>query len=131
MHRRVAQITILAATCLLANKSHVRAQNTACPPRSAVASYDKKPSGPGIEIVDVVFTGSLQLPISDQDQIADSIKQQDYGDSLDGLIDDAVERVKAGWQDRGYKLRENHVNWPFGCACLPWCPWTSDSARLC
>jgi outer membrane protein assembly factor BamA len=97
-----AQITILAATCLLANKSHVRAQSTACPPRSAVASHDKKPSGPRIEIVDVVFTGSLQLPISDQDQIADSIKQQDYGDSLDGLIDDAVERVKAGWQDRGY-----------------------------
>ena len=101
MHHRVAQITILAATCLLANKSHVRAQNTPCPPRSAIASYDKNHAAK-IEIVEVIFSGSLQLPISDQDQIADSIKQQDYGDSLDGLIDDAVERVKAGWRDRGY-----------------------------
>ena len=59
-------------------------------------------SGPRISIVDVTFSGLLQMPTSDQDQIADSIKQHDYGNSLAGLIDDAVERVKAGWQDRGY-----------------------------
>ena len=42
------------------------------------------------------------MPVSDQDQIAASIKRLDYGNSPDGATDDAVERVRAGWQDRGY-----------------------------
>jgi outer membrane protein assembly factor BamA len=101
MRRRVAQIVIFAA-CVLADKSPARAQSTPCPTRSTSASYAIKPSGPKISIVEVNFPGFLQLPISDQDQIADTIKQPDYGDSADGLINDAVERVKTRWQDRGY-----------------------------
>ena len=42
------------------------------------------------------------MPTSDQDQIAASIKHRTYGNSLDGVTDEAVERVKAGWQDHGY-----------------------------
>ncbi len=102
MRRRVAQIVIFTGACLLADESHVRAQSTACPPSSASASDDKGSSGPRISITEVTFSGFLQIPIPDRDRIADSIKQKEYGNSLDGLIDDAVERVKAGWRDRGY-----------------------------
>jgi len=102
MRHRLAQVVIFSGACLLANKPHVQAQSAACPPPSASASDDNQPSGPKVSIAEVTFSGSLQMPISDQDQIADSIKQKDDGNSLDGLIDDAVERVKAGWQNHGY-----------------------------
>jgi len=42
------------------------------------------------------------MPTSEQDQIATSIKQLTHGDSLDGVIDEALERVREGWQDHGY-----------------------------
>lgn len=41
------------------------------------------------------------MPISDQDEIAASIRQQTHGNTL-GIIDEALERVRAGWQNRGY-----------------------------
>jgi outer membrane protein assembly factor BamA len=99
MRRGVAQVVIFAAACLLAGKPHVRAQSAPCPPRSASAADDP---GPEISIAEVTFSGFLQMPISDQDQIAASIKQRTYGSSLDGVTDEAVERVRAGWQDHGY-----------------------------
>jgi outer membrane protein insertion porin family len=102
MRRRFAQIVILTTACLWADKLHLQAQDSGCPTRSASASDDRQPSGPEISIAEVIFSGSLQLPVSDQDQIAASIKRLDYGNSPDGATDDAVERVRAGWQDRGY-----------------------------
>src|SRR5260370_40870327 len=102
MRRRVAQIVMCTGACLFADESHVRAQSTACPPSSASASDDKGSSGPRISITEVTFSGFPQIPIPDRDRIADSIKQKEYGNSLDGLIDDAGGRVKARGNDRGY-----------------------------
>lgn len=70
-------------------------------PVSSASDYDQS-SGPTISIAEVTFSGPLEMPITDQAQIADSIKQQNYRNSSDGLIDDAVDRVKAGWLDHGY-----------------------------
>jgi outer membrane protein insertion porin family len=42
------------------------------------------------------------MPATDQDQIAASLKQRTYTGSLDGVVDEAEERVRAAWQDRGY-----------------------------
>lgn len=102
MRRQIAQVAILAVTCLLPEKLHIQAQD--CPTRFASTSDDGYHSGSKISIAEVTFLGSLQLPVFDQDQIADSIKRQDYGKSLDldGVTDDAVERVRVGWQDHGY-----------------------------
>jgi outer membrane protein insertion porin family len=61
-----------------------------------------QPAGPEISIVDVTFSGSLQIPVDEQQQIANSIKQKIHGTSLDDLTDEALEWVRAGWQDRGY-----------------------------
>jgi outer membrane protein insertion porin family len=107
MRCRRAQIVVLVTTCLLGGNASIRAQSTVstavtatCPALSA--SDDQQPSGPEISIAEVTFGGALQMPISDRDQIASSIKQRTYGQSSDELIDEALERVRAGWQDRGY-----------------------------
>jgi outer membrane protein assembly factor BamA len=102
MRRRFAQIVILATACLLAGKPQVEAQASGCPTRSASASHDRQPFGPETSIAEVTFSGSLQLAVSDQDEIAASIMRQDSGKSPDGATDDAVERVRTGWQDHGY-----------------------------
>ena len=108
MRRRLTQIVIFATTCLLVGKPHVQAQNAvpeiqaerSCAASSA--SDDDQPSGPTISIAEVTFSGSLEMPITDQDQIAASIKQRTSGNSLDKVTNEAVERVKAEWQNRGY-----------------------------
>lgn len=102
MRRRVAQIVIFTAACLFADQARVWAQSAVCPPPSASNSEDTQPSIPEVSIAEVTFSGFLQLPVSEQDQIADSIKRQKHGHSVGGIFDDELERVKAGWQDRGY-----------------------------
>jgi outer membrane protein insertion porin family len=37
-----------------------------------------------------------------QNQIADSVKRETHGTSLNGVTDEALERVRAGWLNRGY-----------------------------
>ena len=99
---RVAQIVVFTVVCLLIRAPSVKAQNANCLPDSASASDNKEPSGPEVSITGVTFSGFIQLPILDQDQIASSIKQQSYGDSVDGVIEEGLERVRAGWQNHGY-----------------------------
>jgi outer membrane protein insertion porin family len=50
----------------------------------------------------VTFSGALQLEASDQEQIVASIKEHTYENSLDDATDEALERVRAGWQNYGY-----------------------------
>lgn len=50
----------------------------------------------------MTFSGFIQMPVSDQDDIASAIERNEHGSDLDGLVEEALERVKAGWQDRGY-----------------------------
>jgi hypothetical protein len=112
MRCRPVQIVALATTCLLAGKASAHAQSTVslpvtvtCPALSALDEQqpdDQQPSRREISIAAVKFSGALQMPISDQDIIASSIKLQTHGDSVDGVTDEALERVRAGWQDRGY-----------------------------
>lgn len=112
MRCRLAHIVTLAA-CLCAEKSSIHAQSSAStagsgirnegrPCQASTAPDDRLPSGPQISITEVTFSGALQLPNADQDRIADEIKQRTYGDSLDGVTNEALERVRAGWQNRGF-----------------------------
>ena len=104
MRCRFAQVVVFATACLLVSRQHVDAQSndlTASCPDTAASEY-KQPSVPEISIAEVTFSGSLQMPISDQEQIADSVKQTTAGNSLEGVTEEGLERVRAGWQDRGY-----------------------------
>jgi outer membrane protein insertion porin family len=42
------------------------------------------------------------MPVSDQQQIAKSVKQKASGGPFDGVTEEALERVRLGWQDHGY-----------------------------
>jgi outer membrane protein assembly factor BamA len=73
--------------------------DASCPSSYA---HDRQPSDPEISIAGVSFSGALQMPVADQNQIADSVKHDTRGTSPEGVTDEALERVRAGWQNRGY-----------------------------
>ena len=112
MRSRLVQILALATTCLLAGEVSVHAQSThspaitvTCPSLSSLVdpqSDDERPSRPEISIAAVKISGALQIPISDQYMIVNSVKLRTHGDSIDGVTEEALDRVRAGWQDRGY-----------------------------
>jgi outer membrane protein assembly factor BamA len=67
-------------------------------------------NAPKFDVAEVSFHGSLQLPISDQDRIAEEIRQSAYEESADGAAD--IEKVRAGWQEHGYfevRVNGEHV----------------------
>lgn len=59
-------------------------------------------SRPSITIVDLNFEGVVQLDASELSQIAASLKQRVYTGTLDEVTEEALERTKSAWQDRGY-----------------------------
>jgi hypothetical protein len=65
-------------------------------------SRKPQPARTVVSIDNVTFSGFLQMPISDQDEIGTSIRQQARGDALDGVTEEALERARVGWQNRGY-----------------------------
>jgi outer membrane protein assembly factor BamA len=101
MRSGFAHLVAFTVVCVLLCTRNINAQNAGCRPESAHASDSEKPSGPEVSITGVTFSGFIQLPISDQDQIVASIKQQSY-DTVDGVIEEGLERARAGWQNRGY-----------------------------
>jgi hypothetical protein len=112
MRFRLAQIVVLGTACVLAGPRPLQAQEfnvtrspgmqggEVCPP--SLHSLEEHSSGPEISVAQVNFSGSLRMPISDQDQIATSIQQDTRGASLGEVTDEALEKVRAGWQNRGY-----------------------------
>ena len=84
------------------------------PPRPAVSTsvescapsssgYEQqRSSGVSITVAEMLFDGAFQVPTADQEEIATSIKQRTYEGTLDEVTSEAVERVKAAWQNRGY-----------------------------
>ena len=104
----LAQVVIFVSACLLAGNAQTQTQTTSpaidgekpCPQSSR--SNDENNSDPEISVAGVTFSGFLLMPVSDQDEIVTSIKAQTYGNSLDGATDEALERVRVGWQNHGY-----------------------------
>jgi outer membrane protein assembly factor BamA len=64
-------------------------------------SKDDQPAEPEISIIEVTLLGPLQMPLSEQEQVAISVKQT-TGTCLSEVIEMALYRAKVGWQDRGY-----------------------------
>jgi outer membrane protein assembly factor BamA len=108
MHLRLAHITLCAWLLIGQQLTHAQKQTSAndssnnsvsCP---SVVPDEQPPSGPEISISDVTLSGFIQMPISYQAEIVASIKQQRHVYPLDGVVEEAVERVREGWQNRGY-----------------------------
>ena len=103
----VAQTSLLAAASFLVLQGSIRGQETVSDvgwgkPCLRSDTSDKRPTVAEISIVDVNLVGAFQLPVSDQEQIVTSVKQATHGTSLEDVRDEGLERVKEGWQDRGY-----------------------------
>jgi outer membrane protein insertion porin family len=98
MRRWLAQPVLLGVICLLTPQP-THAQQTRLCPRSASNSDQR---GPDISVAEVAFSGALQMPVADRDQIEASLRQRTFSGSLDGVADEAEERVRAAWQNRGY-----------------------------
>lgn len=63
---------------------------------------EQRPSGPRIVVAHITFAGVTQVPPSEQREIAAAVEQQTSGYSVEGATDEAVERARAAWLDRGY-----------------------------
>lgn len=103
MRFAMAQIVVLAA-CLLAGVSRVNGQAASLADRDTcpLSSEDEQNVEPEITIAQVDFSGASQVSLADQHLIATSIKENTRGTILDQVTDEALERARAGWQDRGY-----------------------------
>ena len=114
MRCRLAQ-PVLAIPYVLSCQPPTYAQVPAANPGArsmkacAPSPVNKHASGPEVVIADLIFEGDLHLAISDQDQIATSVKERTYSGEPDGVASDVLERVRRGWQDRGYIKVEAHV----------------------
>jgi outer membrane protein assembly factor BamA len=108
MRPELAKIAVLLTASLLASDSEQQAvsnslpetkSNSSCPSSNA---HNQRTPGPEISIAGMSFSGALQMAVVDQDQIADSVRRETHGTSVDGITGEALERVRAGWQNRGY-----------------------------
>ena len=107
MRTRLAQITFLGSLVAGLSLTHAQEQTPADNPTRVVSCpslsvHEGPPSGPEISFTNVTFSGFIQMPISDQEEIVASIKRQRYAYPLDGVVEEVVERLKAGWQNHGY-----------------------------
>lgn len=110
MRRWLAQSVLLGIICLLTLRPAFAQQtdsdaiseaqaNRLCPP---FPSSSEQSADPDVSIAKVAFLGTMQMPASDQEQIAASLKELTVPGALDGVVEGALERVRRAWQDRGY-----------------------------
>lgn len=104
MFVRASLLVVVLLTCFASvERGTLHAQQTTPPLHSDCStSGADEPTGPEISIEQVTFNGPLHLSVPEQEAIADDVKLNTHGTSLENVMDEAVERVKNGWQDRGY-----------------------------
>jgi outer membrane protein assembly factor BamA len=71
---------------------------TAC----SASSFREHPFGPEVTVAELTFDGNLRMPVSGQDEIATSIKQETYWGKPDAAASEVEERVRQAWQNRDY-----------------------------
>lgn len=110
MRHGLAQVALLVAACLLTSDQSSHGQIVANPFPETVPAVSCPPSGvqgppasgPEISIAGISFSGALQMPAEKLNEIAESVKRETRGNSVESVSDEALERVRAGWQNRGY-----------------------------
>jgi len=104
MRVRLAHFGLLAV--LLTGLQPTYAQNPDYDSRFATpcttASHPDEPSAPAVSISEITFSGFIQMPVSYQDAIIATVKREEHGSFVDGVVEEALERVRAGWQNHGY-----------------------------
>lgn len=101
---QIGVLTVAALICIHGSTQALQNQPEAGSQTLCTASRtpDNEPAAPEILIAEVNFSGSLRMTIADEQEIANAVASETRGTSPDKVIDEALERVKVGWQDRGY-----------------------------
>jgi len=108
----LAQAFLCGAACLLATQPTMCAQEASLSPAAPAHHQVSCPqladskgdhsNGPEVTIAEITFFGDLHLSIPEQDEISRLIKQDVHATSPEGAVEDALERARRGWQNRGY-----------------------------
>jgi hypothetical protein len=64
--------------------------------------HNDSPPGPEISIDEVSFSNFSQMPVLEQEAIAESVRNAIHGVSLQKVATEAREKIQHAWQDRGY-----------------------------
>lgn len=105
MHYRWTHLALLVVLFVLEVPSVVRAQHKRLKipvEISCTPSPDDDSPPPQFSVSELRFSGPVQLSLSEQEQIAASVKKATRGESTQDVAAETVERVRAAWQDRGY-----------------------------
>ena len=96
MQRRLG-FAALVIVSMLAETTFGQIQAKSCP-----LPPGERPSGPDISIAEVTFSGSIQLPLSEQRQVATAVQEKTRRSRLEDVVDSASELTREGWQNHGY-----------------------------
>lgn len=109
MGRILVHPALLTLLCVIASGTPANSQGSARPATSEFQDADSCPQAqeleavtadsPQISVAEINFTGDLNLPISDREEIAASLKERKYHGDVSAELE---ERIRAAWQDRGY-----------------------------
>src|SRR5258708_22444366 len=110
MRCQFVQLIVLAIACSLSWDPSTHAQVPAMmfqAQDSEVCSLAPLPehnrsSATQVTIAELVFEGNLQVPIEDQSQLSDSLKQQALSGDVDDVASGIEEKVRSAWQNLGY-----------------------------
>lgn len=108
--RSSLQVLVLVSAIVMACPAQSRAQTTSlssnyssqrpCRPKSPIQG-DASDNG-GFSVAALSFSGFLQMPVAEQEQIAAAIKGGTYAGSLDRAKGEIEERLRIEWLNRGY-----------------------------
>lgn len=71
-------------------------------PDCSPSSYREPRPRPEVTVADLIFEGDLRMPVSDQDEIASSVKQETYWGKPGTAASEVAERLRVAWQNHGY-----------------------------
>src|SRR6476620_2913654 len=99
MPYRRSQGSVLLTVCALLIAHAVGQSRSDAVPKiesqdSCPRSHEQRSSSNEVWIDNVTFSGFLQMPISDQQEIAASVKKETHGEWPDAVAEEALERIR-------------------------------------
>jgi Surface antigen variable number repeat len=107
--RRLLSLAVMVVVCVSARLSPTQTQPDAqtrqypIQPEEPCTSFPAREQQPHeVPVIGVSFSGNLQIPVADQEQIAADLKRRTYSEPLTGVSEELLVKVKSAWQDEGF-----------------------------
>jgi hypothetical protein len=100
-----AMVVVLfsAGLSLTQNQPDAQVGHKLSMPEELCTSFPPRDEQPGeVPVIGVSFSGSLRMPVAEQERIAAELKHLTYPEPLTGASEELLERVRTAWQDRGF-----------------------------